>query len=501
VALELFWAWTGVGLVLLLTLLGALVLMIPGRLVPAEAERLGMGRHVEALILVAALVTVPLLSLGNVPIYVGRGGVVAVSLLGAIVPTILAVYFLVAAGPWRMLLSLPWIALASVVAFHVSEPVADMGIVAQAPGFYLPAIAAAVGGTIMGWRSLRALPLAYAYGVLGGLIGADLLRLDWILSTPLTAASIGGAEARDLVFLLGLWAAALAAIPLLPQLLRLRRGDAMWAEVARLARVGEARAALELAVSRVESSLAAWRSAQRLDLAERDEVLERSTARPVFAQADFLRIVPEPWNPAAVRRVLENLEGLERRLLVRPVPDPAPRLDRVAAALIDLIPILAVGFLAGIFAAGLQLEPTPTESPEQTMLRTFLAQIVFVVWTMIAGHVLLMFFVEWLTGGESLGKRLLGLRVRHVDGGRPGGWDLFVRNIARLLDMLVFYLIPFVAREQLGRQRLGDHFAQTFVQRGPRSRRPVALTQDPPPPEGSAPAPWVPLIATGDETS
>jgi uncharacterized RDD family membrane protein YckC len=68
--------------------------------------------------------------------------------------------------------------------------------------------------------------------------------------------------------------------------------------------------------------------------------------------------------------------------------------------------------------------------------------------------------VEAITGGRSLGKRALGLRVVSRLGGRAPVGALLVRNMVRLID--TFVGIWLVMWDPLGR-RLGDRLAGTLV--------------------------------------
>ena len=72
---------------------------------------------------------------------------------------------------------------------------------------------------------------------------------------------------------------------------------------------------------------------------------------------------------------------------------------------------------------------------------------------------------EWLWRGQTLGKRLLGLRVIDAEGRRVTLPQIIVRNLLRPVDLLpAFYLVGGVTC-WLGRhhQRLGDLAARTIV--------------------------------------
>ncbi len=75
--------------------------------------------------------------------------------------------------------------------------------------------------------------------------------------------------------------------------------------------------------------------------------------------------------------------------------------------------------------------------------------------------------MEWFFRGQTLGKRLLGIRVVDVQGLRLAFSQVLIRNLFRVVDILPgFYLVGGVAMLLNGRyQRLGDLAANTIVVR------------------------------------
>ena len=77
---------------------------------------------------------------------------------------------------------------------------------------------------------------------------------------------------------------------------------------------------------------------------------------------------------------------------------------------------------------------------------------------------------EWLGNGQTLGKRMFGLRVIADDGAPAGFTAVLVRNLIRVVDFLPgfygFGLLAIVVSPRS--QRLGDLAAGTFVVRAPR---------------------------------
>src|SRR5690606_31901397 len=91
------------------------------------------------------------------------------------------------------------------------------------------------------------------------------------------------------------------------------------------------------------------------------------------------------------------------------------------------------------------------------------------------------FFVDWGYGivleyywrGQTLGKRLLGLRVMDEQGLHLTFSQVAVRNLLRVFDSIpVFYAVGGLAMVlSPRRQRLGDLAANTIVVRAPRALR------------------------------
>jgi uncharacterized RDD family membrane protein YckC len=128
---------------------------------------------------------------------------------------------------------------------------------------------------------------------------------------------------------------------------------------------------------------------------------------------------------------------------------------RIGAALIDLIAIfvllIVVGVVAGQGQAGkghasVNLHGAPA-----------------VVWVILAfGY----YAVPERLGGQTLGKRLLRIRVVSVGGGPPSTLSAALRTVLRVIDFLpFFYLLGLVVILTSGRRgaRIGDLAARTAV--------------------------------------
>jgi uncharacterized RDD family membrane protein YckC len=82
--------------------------------------------------------------------------------------------------------------------------------------------------------------------------------------------------------------------------------------------------------------------------------------------------------------------------------------------------------------------------------------------------------MEWYFGGQTVGKRLMRLRVLDAQGLRLRGYQVVIRNLFRFLDMLPVAYLAGGAASLISRrcQRLGDMAANTIVVRNPDPGRP-----------------------------
>lgn len=134
--------------------------------------------------------------------------VLSVNLGGCVIPALLGSYELyrLAEVGWGALgVGLAAVALNTAVCWRVARPVRGLGIALPA---LVPALVAAV--TALAFLPDMAPPVAFSAGVLGPLLGADLLHLSEIEKLGAGTASIGGAGTFDGIVLSGLVATLLA---------------------------------------------------------------------------------------------------------------------------------------------------------------------------------------------------------------------------------------------------------------------------------------------------
>lgn len=132
---------------------------------------------------------------------------IAVNVGGAVIPVLISAYLLMK-FPSSLLLAGAGILIVAVITHSVAKPIRGIGVATPA---LVPPLAAALTAILL--TSMIHIPdcpvdqcrvvTAYAGGVLGTLIGADLLNLGKIKNLGAPVASIGGAGTFDGIFLSG----------------------------------------------------------------------------------------------------------------------------------------------------------------------------------------------------------------------------------------------------------------------------------------------------------
>jgi len=126
--------------------------------------------------------------------------VIAVNVGGAIIPLLICVYLLPKAPLGRTVIAT---LISSLIVHSLARPVPAIGI---AVPVFIPPLAAAGLALILSPRNPT--PVAYICGVLGVLIGADLMNMGSLPATP-GVMSIGGAGVFDGIFMVGIISALL----------------------------------------------------------------------------------------------------------------------------------------------------------------------------------------------------------------------------------------------------------------------------------------------------
>jgi len=180
-------------------------------------EKLGISPEIAILLLFLILVG----SLINIPISrrrveytevscfgwfrapIRRASGLAVNLGGAVIPVGLSLYLLFKVPLWPVLAAT---ALMIIICKFLAKPVPGRGITIP---LFIPPLFAALFGILFAWEF--AAPCAYISGVLGTIIGADLLNLRKARKLGSGIVSIGGAGVFDGVFLVGVVSVILTA--------------------------------------------------------------------------------------------------------------------------------------------------------------------------------------------------------------------------------------------------------------------------------------------------
>lgn len=129
--------------------------------------------------------------------------VISINLGGAVLPGLLSIFLL---SKVNLNAVLPATIITSAFSYYLSKPVRGVGIVIPA---FIPPIIAAVAALIFAQKG-NAPAVAYISGVMGTLIGADLLRLHQLKRYGLSFLSIGGAGVFDGIFIVGIISVLLA---------------------------------------------------------------------------------------------------------------------------------------------------------------------------------------------------------------------------------------------------------------------------------------------------
>jgi uncharacterized membrane protein len=127
--------------------------------------------------------------------------IVALNVGGGLIPTLLALYQFTRVSPLLILLVATVV---TIVSYYSAQVVPGIGI--QMNALIAPLTAAMTSILLTAGSSATAAPLAFAGGVLGVLIGADLLHLPQIERMTPGILSIGGAGVFDGIALCGLFA-------------------------------------------------------------------------------------------------------------------------------------------------------------------------------------------------------------------------------------------------------------------------------------------------------
>ena len=212
-------------LILVVAGIGILLLFLYVSSLERVYERIGFTQTEASTILMLTLffgwLTIPVLPYGD--------WWIGISLGGALIPIIVCAILLRSRRAGIAEASIG-IVIVATVTYFITRAEPGVGIVADLEFAFAPALAAALFSVSTFWVDIRrAAPLAYLSGVLGTIVGADVLHLQDILATspPADATgilSIGGANIFDMVYLTGIAAVLLDVLLFWMQKQRSRSG-------------------------------------------------------------------------------------------------------------------------------------------------------------------------------------------------------------------------------------------------------------------------------------
>jgi uncharacterized RDD family membrane protein YckC len=140
---------------------------------------------------------------------------------------------------------------------------------------------------------------------------------------------------------------------------------------------------------------------------------------------------------------------------------PANGAKRTMAYLIDVLPIQAALYVACYFWFGVSPVVDPF-SPAAEYQAAVWSQAI-ISWGTMGVWMLYCIVAEASPWGGTLGKRLMGIRVRSARGGRPGFGQVVGRNFAKILSHVPCSIGFFVAFVSHSNQAWHDMLAGTVV--------------------------------------
>jgi uncharacterized RDD family membrane protein YckC len=140
---------------------------------------------------------------------------------------------------------------------------------------------------------------------------------------------------------------------------------------------------------------------------------------------------------------------------------------RTRAGWIDVFLLLIVGVVLSAITGNAHVGNWTTNANGVVIQHSGLSVILtggpFFLW---AGLALVYHFIAELRTGQTIGKRIMGLKVIMVSGRPLGARPVLLRTLGRIVDVLpLFYLVGWITMRGPHRppQRLGDRLAGTTV--------------------------------------
>ncbi len=426
-------------------------------------EDSGFNKPIVGMIIIGSFFGV----FADIPFIVFGDSLLNINLGGALIPVIVS-GFLIYKKRLNLFAVGGGTAVVSVMAFSVSWIDPGRGILAEFPHYFLPALFGIILSLLYAFLFKKdetfQIPYAYTVGVLGTLIGADLVRIPELVEMGVLG-SLGGAGAMDLVYLSGLF----AAVPLI--FVYYFRHDYSLPDDPLM------RAKKCLEERDYESSKEKIVQGVKEELDKAYKLLSRN-ANPMFLKPskkpsavlqclgfnprvvdDYMTLSRSEPKEDIVEAKKDLLTG---RLLNISIKNRVSKvytsfLRRFLAYILDLL-ILGIPFLIFfLYAFSTFLIPGSPISINEAVLLAILS---------LATSIQFIYFTstEWYFG-RSLGKAAVGLRVLDDDLEPITFVQSAARNSGRYADIVLgFYLLSFILIfRSPEKKRIGDHIAGTRV--------------------------------------
>jgi len=426
-------------------------------------EESGFDRPIVGMIIIGSFFGV----FADIPFIVFGDSLLNINLGGALIPVIVC-GVLIYKKKMNILVLTVGTAVVSILAYYVSRIEPGVGIVAEFPYYFLPAASglmiSLLFGLLMKKDETFQIPYAYTVGVLGTLIGADLVRIPELVEMGVLG-SLGGAGAMDLVYLSGL----IGAVPLI-FIYYFRHDHSLPADpllrAKRYLNKGEYGKNKKYIVKGVQKEI---NKAYKLLSRNTNPMFLSPTKTPsdVLQCLGFNKTVVDDYITLTRSRAKNDLieakkDLLTGRLLRISIKNRLSEvytsfLRRFLAYMLDLI-LLGIPFL--LFFIYIFFDAL-FSGPEMLMREP-----VFLAVLSLATSIQFIYFTltEWYFG-RSLGKAVVGLRVLDDDLGKINFAQSAARNSGRYADIVLgFYLLSFILiLRSPEKKRIGDYIAGTRV--------------------------------------
>jgi len=426
-------------------------------------EESGFDKPVVGMIIIGSFFGI----FADIPLIVFGDSLLNINLGGALIPVIVCGVLIYKKGI-NLLAVVGGTTVVSILAYSVSRIEPGVGIVAEFPYYFLPAasglIISLLFGLLMKKDEKFQIPYAYTIGVLGTLIGADLIRIPELVQRGVLG-SMGGAGAMDLVYLSGL----ISSVPLI--FLYFFRHDYSPPVDPLL------RAKKHLNKGEYKESKKQIVKGIQREIEKAYKLLSRN-ANPMFLKpsktpSDVLRCLG--FSPIVVKDYITLRQSEEKNDLIEAKKDLLTGrllsisiknrlsevytsfLRRFLAYMLDII-LMSVPFIIFFFYVFSEILSSNS--------RMLIGEPIFLAILSLATSIQFIYFTltEWYFG-RSLGKAAVGLRVLDDDLNDITFAQSAARNSGRYADIVLgFYMLSFILiLRSPEKKRIGDYIAGTRV--------------------------------------